>query len=91
MVGEAVAFYRRKKGWRREDLAARSKIGFTTICRVEQGKSAPTLFNIKALAEAFEVSIDDLVYFDPATHAEESVPPITRPQSPLRKPIGHAA
>ena len=63
-IGTALRHYRDKRSWRREDLASHSGVGYQTIALIEQGHRLPSLPKLKALAEALDVTIDQLVYFE---------------------------
>ncbi|WP_250931510.1 helix-turn-helix domain-containing protein [Clostridium felsineum] len=59
-LGETVKKLRKEKGWSLNILSAKSKIPISTLHGIEKG-SNPSFEKITALANAFDVSIDDLV------------------------------
>ena len=63
-IGAAVRHFREVRGWKREDLAVHARVGYQTICQVEQGHRLPSVPRLVALAKALDVTIDQLVYFE---------------------------
>lgn len=61
-LGKRIIDLRTKKGWSQRDLAFACGKEPQSIERVENGKSNPTAFYLKELAEALEVEISD--FFD---------------------------
>lgn len=61
-LGKRIIDLRTKKGWSQRDLAFACGKEPQSIERVENGKSNPTAFYLKELAEALEVEVSD--FFD---------------------------
>jgi len=59
-LGEIIARLRKEKGMTQEDLARELNITYQAVSKWENGISSPDIFNIKALAQLFGVSIDAL-------------------------------
>lgn len=51
---------RESRGWTREKLAARSGVSYPTLARLEGGQT-PSLHSLVLLADALNVSLDELV------------------------------
>lgn len=61
-LSEMIRKIREEKGWSREDLSKESDIPATTITKIEHGKiKSPGIVNIAKIAEALEVSVDQLI------------------------------
>jgi len=58
---ETLANIRMRRGWSQHELAVRSGIANTTISRIESGHRLPDLENFRKLAQALEVSADELL------------------------------
>lgn len=58
-----------------EDLADMVGVTRQSIAQWESGKTCPNLTQSKALADAFGVTLDDLVEFDPGDNLGLNVPP----------------
>jgi transcriptional regulator with XRE-family HTH domain len=61
VLAERIVEMRTERGWRREDLAVRSGLGFGTIAALEAGKRPASLLTIERLAVAFGCEVADLV------------------------------
>lgn len=49
------------RGWSKDDLARKSGVKFSTVQRIWQNRTANPLYDtLKALAEALEVTVDEL-------------------------------
>ena len=55
---------REARGWTLDDLARRSKIGASTISRIETGHRRLAIDHLSALAHALETTIDELLVDD---------------------------
>ena len=62
-VGKRIVELRLKKGWSQRDLAFECGKEPQSIERVENGKSNPTIFYLKELADALDISVSDLLKF----------------------------
>ena len=61
---ENLATLRRLKGMSQEELAAAIGVSRQTLSKYETGESLPDIERCRALAEAFGVSLDELVSFE---------------------------
>ena len=63
MISENIMKLRKKLGFSQEEVA--EKIGVTrqTIAKWENGDSIPDVVHSNALAELFDITLDDLVNF----------------------------
>lgn len=72
-IAERLAAMRREKGFSQEDLAGQLGLSRQAISKWERGESAPDMGNLIALAELYEVSLDELIRGEaPERAAEES-------------------
>jgi len=62
-LGERVVELRTKKGWSQRDLAFACNKEPQSIERIENGKSNPTAFYLKELADALEIPVSDFFNF----------------------------
>jgi putative transcriptional regulator len=62
ILGSKIVAIRLKKGWSQRDLAFECGKEPQSIERVENGKSNPSAFYLKELADALNVSVAD--FFD---------------------------
>ena len=61
MLAKRVKESRAKKGWTQQQLAEKTGLSFNTITKIEQGiGDSPTLKTLVKLADALEMSIDEL-------------------------------
>jgi len=65
--GQRVRAYRKKRGWEQRDLARKIQKSAPTISRLENGEQEPNLAILRALADAFDISLEQLV----GDHADE--------------------
>ena len=62
-LGKRIVEIRLKKGWSQRDLAFECGKEPQSIERVENGKSNPTAFYLKELADALGVNVSDFFNF----------------------------
>ena len=62
-LGKKIVEIRLKKGWSQRDLAFACDKEPQSIERVENGKSNPTAFYLKEVADALGVKLNDLFDF----------------------------
>lgn len=71
MLGKNIRFLRRKNGWSQDYLAERLGYkSYTTIQKWESGVTEPPLKKAHAIAELFQIDIDDLTKKDLAAQEE---------------------
>jgi putative transcriptional regulator len=63
LLGARIVELRTKKGWSQRDLAYECGKEPQSIERIENGKSNPTAFYLKEVAEALDVKVKDLFDF----------------------------
>ena len=62
MLAKNLKNYRKKKGWSQDKLARAADVTHTTLVKIESGVNKnPTIQTLTKLADALEVSIDELV------------------------------
>lgn len=62
MISKRLKELRKKHNWTQQELAQKADLSFNAITKIEQGAAKhPTLKTLLKLAEAFEISLDDLV------------------------------
>ena len=64
MIGENIAALRRLAGLSQEALAEKLDVSRQTLAKWESGESVPDVLRCDALAELFNVSLDDLLHAD---------------------------
>lgn len=61
-IGNNVRKYRKKLGISQDVLSKRANLAFHTVAKIEAGSTPnPTIETVKKLADALDVSIDDLM------------------------------
>ena len=75
MFGENLIQLRKLKNLSQEDLAEKLQVSRQTISKWESGDSLPDIEKCRKLSELFEVSIDDLVSYEPENNDGYGVPP----------------
>lgn len=58
--GEKLRQEREKRGWSLSDLSKRSGVAMQSISRYESGRAFPNLMSALGLADALEMSLDEL-------------------------------
>ena len=62
MLAKRMKEFRNQKGWSQQKLAEKTGLSFNTITKIEQGVGdSPTLKTLLKLADAFDVTLDELV------------------------------
>jgi len=62
MLAKRLKELRKKAGWSQQKLAEKSSLSYNTITKIEQGAATmPTIQTIIKIADAFDISIDELV------------------------------
>ena len=60
-TGKIIAELRDKKGWSQADLATKSSVSRVMIGKYERDEAVPSIDAAKKIADALEVSMDNLV------------------------------
>ena len=61
IVGESIAYFRKKKGLSQEVLSGLSDIGRTHLSAIERGERKPTLETLYRISSALNVSMSEIV------------------------------
>ncbi|MFC1566830.1 helix-turn-helix domain-containing protein [bacterium] len=62
MLSNQLRKYRKKNSMSQQKLAEKAKISYNVVTKIEQGAAkSPTIQTISKIADAFNVSIDELV------------------------------
>lgn len=60
-IGERIRKYRKEKGWTQSQLAEEADLCTVYISSYETGRWLPSLLNLIAIADALNVTLDDIV------------------------------
>jgi transcriptional regulator with XRE-family HTH domain len=61
-LSETIKALRKKNGWSQQKLAEKAKLSYNAITKIEQECAIhPTIQTIVKIADAFDVSVDELV------------------------------
>ena len=61
VVGEAIAYFRKKKKISQEVLSGLSDIGRTHLSAIERGERKPTLETLYRISNALEINMSEIV------------------------------
>lgn len=62
MLTKRLKELRKKAGWSQQKLAEKAGLSYNTVTKIEQGAATmPTIQTIIKIADAFGISIDELV------------------------------
>ena len=62
MIAKKLKELRKKSGWSQQRLAEKAGLSYNTITKIEQGAATkPTIQTMIKIADAFQISIDELV------------------------------
>jgi len=62
MIKERLRQLRNKAGWSQQKLAEKAGLSYNVVTKIEQGVARrPTIQTMMKLADAFQISIDELV------------------------------
>ena len=75
MFKENLIHLRKIKQMTQEDVAEIAGVSRQAVAKWESGETVPDLEKCRLLAEAFEVSLDDLANFEPEENLGLEVPP----------------
>ena len=71
LIGQRIKQFRKKKDLTQEEMAGHLNISFQTISKWERGESYPDITMLPALANYFEVTIDELIGMDEINSSEK--------------------
>jgi len=61
-IGKNIKKYRNKLGISQDTLSKKANLAFHTIAKIEAGATSnPTIETVKKIADALDVSLDDLI------------------------------
>ena len=75
MLADNLTALRKLNAMSQEELAEKVGVSRQTLSKYETGESLPDIEKCKALADAFGVTLDDLVNYSPSENLGLSVPP----------------
>ena len=75
MFGDNLVQLRKLNSLSQEDLAEKLRISRQTVSKWESGESLPDIEKCRILADLFEVSLDDLVSYEPGSDYGLGMPP----------------
>lgn len=58
--GKRIKAYRKYKNWSQNELARRANVSRSYLAEIEQGVKSPRFLYAQAIADALDVSVDDL-------------------------------
>jgi transcriptional regulator with XRE-family HTH domain len=62
-IAENIKKLRKEKGWSQQKLAEKARISYNAVTKIEQkAAKEPTITTMSKIAQAFGVSIDEVVY-----------------------------
>ena len=62
MIAKRLKELRKRTGWSQQKLAEKAGLSYNTITKIEQGAATkPTIQTMIKIADAFQISIDELV------------------------------
>ena len=62
MIAKRLKELRRRSRWSQQKLAEKAGLSYNTITKIEQGAATkPTIQTMIKIADAFEISLDELV------------------------------
>ena len=71
LVGERIAYYRRIKDWKQKDLAETIGVYPAHLSKWEKGHLKPSMDALAKVAEALEITVDDLVDAQPTIELQD--------------------
>jgi transcriptional regulator with XRE-family HTH domain len=60
LIGDNVHRLRRRRGWTQDELAVKVGVSRSAIGEIERGAVDPAHSTVQALADVFEISVDEL-------------------------------
>jgi len=62
MLAKRLKELRKKAGWSQQKLAEEARLSYNTVTKIEQGAATmPTIQTMIKIADAFKISLDELV------------------------------
>lgn len=61
-IGQRIRMFRIKRGWKQSDLAEKSGVDPSNISHIERAATKLSLPTLVSIANALEVSLDEIVY-----------------------------
>lgn len=61
-IGQRIRMFRIKRGWKQSDLAEKSGVEPSNISHIEKAATKLSLPTLVSIANALEVSLDEIVY-----------------------------
>ena len=61
-IGQRIRMFRIKRGWKQSDLAEKSGVEPSNISHIERAATKLSLPTLVSIANALEVSLDEIVY-----------------------------
>ena len=77
-----IRHLRHQRGWNQTDLAYRANMSISQISLIENGLRNPSAKSLKALANALEVGIEDLMVEEPTKEASGASVAVTGHSEP---------
>lgn len=68
-----LRIYRKRKGYSQQELARKLHYGYTAISGYENGRNEPSIDDLMKLAEALEVTIENLIGVKPRNVEEKLI------------------
>lgn len=73
-IAQNLSVLRKHHGYSQEDVAEKIGVSRQAVAKWETGETTPDLVNCDALADLYNVSVDDLLHFDQSQESV-SIPP----------------
>ncbi|MCI5904104.1 MAG: helix-turn-helix domain-containing protein [Oscillospiraceae bacterium] len=74
MININLSYLRKQNGYTQEEVAEKIGVSRQAVAKWEKGESVPDIYNCTALAELFNVTVDDLINYTPEG-AGPDIPP----------------
>lgn len=70
-IGQNLKKIREKHGWLQKQVASELEIGYSNYNKIERGAREASVQELTRFAKLFNMSLDDVVYFDDKAEPEE--------------------
>ena len=84
-INEQIAFLRKQKGLTQEELANALGVTNQTVSKWESAHCCPDIQLLPTIAEMFDVSVDELLGYQPASTASDIILEIRKKLTPCPK------